>query len=450
MISATICALLSFAYIHNNMKIKIFILFVFFFTSLKNSWGQCCRCCRAGNELITNGDFNFGNVGFSTAYTFSNTAAPGRCGIVTNARTANPNNWASCTDHTSGSGKFIWYDLSNTSNTNMWTQRIDNLTPNANYVFSCWINTLDPHSPATIGFLINGQSVSSSFIAPGTLCNWVQKTFVWNAGSDSSALITITNLSTISEGNDIGIDDISFKKCSPISIIYPDVIICNGQNYTLPNGTIVNTPGTYIDTLPTADGCDSLRITTIKSAAQIVIKQQICEGQSYFGYNTTGVYIDSFKTVNGCDSIRKLQLAVNKKSFIAIKKTICEGQYFLGHSVSGIYLDTLRSVNDCDSVINTKLTVKFNCEPYFPNAFTPNGDKKNDTFKILNVDEIENYQLSIYNKWGSKVFDTENYLEGWDGKFKLILQPEGIYVWNSSFTLLGKYRQLKGTVILLR
>ncbi len=432
------------------MKIKILLLLLIFSISIQNSWGQCCPCCRAGNELITNGDFNLGNAGFSTAYTFSNTTAPGRCGIVTNARNANPNNWASCTDHTSGSGRFIWYDLSNTSNTNMWTERIDKLTPNANYVFSCWINTLDPKSPATIGFLINGQSATSSFTAPSSLCSWMQKIFVWNAGSSSSALITITNLSAVSEGNDIGIDDISFKMCSPISIIYPEVIICNGQNYTLPNGTIVNAPGTYIDTLPTADGCDSLRITTIKYAAQRFVNQQICEGQSYIGYNTTGVYVDSFKTVNGCDSVRTLRLTVNKKSFTAIEKTICDGQYFLGHSVSGIYLDTLQSVNNCDSVINTKLTVKINCDPYFPNAFTPNNDRKNETFKILNVDDIENYQLSIYNKWGNKVFETLHYLVGWDGKFKNILQPNGIYLWKSSFVLQGKSQKMKGTVVLLR
>lgn len=429
---------------------KIIIFLIIFSISFKKSWGQCCRCCRAGNELITNGDFSLGNAGFTTAYTFSYYAAPGRYGIVTNSQIANPNYWAGCSDHTTGSGNFIWYDLSNSSNTNLWTQIINNLTPNSNYIFSCWVNTLDPNSPATIGFLINGQAACSVFTASATLCNWVQKTFVWSSGNSQSATITISNQSAFSIGNDIGIDDISFKKCSPISISYPDVILCNGQNYTLPNGTIVNTPGTYTDTLQTADGCDSLRITTIKSTAQTSIHQNICEGQTYLGYNSTGVYIDSLKTINGCDSIRILQLTLNKKSYTAIEKIICEGQSFMGHSVSGFYSDTLYSQTNCDSIINTKLTVKFNCEPYFPNAFTPNNDKTNDFFKILNVHEIEKYHLTIFNKWGFKVFETQNFTIGWDGKLKTILQPTGVYVWNSSFTLLGKHHQMKGTVILLR
>ncbi len=282
------------------------------------------------------------------------------------------------------------------------------------------------------------------------MCTWVQKTFVWNAGNSQSAIIAITNKSIFFQGNDVGIDDISFKKCSPISIVYPDVIICNGSNYTLPNGTVVNMPGTYIDTLPTADGCDSLRITTIKTFAQTNFEETICAGRTFLGYNATGNYIDSFKTINNCDSIRILNLTVNKNSFTALEKTICAGESFLEHTNSGIYFDTLRNSTNCDSVINTKLTVKPNCEPYFPSAFTPNNDRKNDFFKALNADALENYQLTIYSKWGNKVFETTNYNEGWDGKFNNNVQDKGVYTWQSSFILLGKGRKMKGTVMLLR
>lgn len=412
--------------------------------------GQCCRCCRAGNELIKNCDFSLGNVGFTTSYLFSNSAIHGTYGIVTNSKPPNPNNWASCTDHTTGTGKFAWFDLADTANAVMWSQKINFIIPNSNYTFSCWINTIDPNAPAEINFLINGQAAAPIFTAPSTLCNWVQKTFVWNAGNSQSAIISITNKSIISHGNDIGIDDISFKKCLPISIVYPDVIICNGGNYTLPNGTIVNTPGTYIDTLPTADGCDSLRITTIKTFAQTNLEETICAGQTFLGYNATGIYIDSFKTVNNCDSIRILDLTVYKNSFTALEKTICAGESFLEHTSSGFYFDTLRNSLNCDSVINTKLTVKPNCEPYFPNAFTPNNDKKNDVFKVLNADALQTYHLIVYNKWGNKVFETKNYKESWDGKIKNNPQPTGVYTWQSSFTLLGKSRQMKGTVILLK
>ena len=389
-------------------------------------------------------------MGFTSAHSYFANSQPGRYGIVTNSRTANPNNWASCTDHTTGTGKFIWFDLSTTPDVIMWSQKITNITPNANYTFSCWLNTLFPVNPAEINFLINGQAATNVYTASTTLCTWVQKTFVWNAGNNQSATITLTNKTILFGGNDVGIDDISFKKCSPISIVYPEVIICDGGNYTLPNGTVVNMPGTYIDTLPTADGCDSLRITTIKSFAQTNLEETICAGQTFLGYSTTGIYIDSFKTVNNCDSIRILDLTVNKNSFTALEKTICAGESFLEHTASGIYFDTLRNSTNCDSVINTKLTVKPNCEPYFANAFTPNNDKKNDLFKVLNADALENYHLTVYNKWGNKVFVTKNYNDGWDGKINNNPQATGVYTWQSSFSLLGKSRKMKGTVTLLR
>lgn len=432
------------------MRIKILISLIVFSSSINSSWGQCCRCCRAGNELIKNGDFSLGNTGFSSSYTFAFSSLPGKYGIVTDSRTANPNNWASCKDHTTGTGRFAWFDLADTANAIMWSQKINNITANANYTFSCWINSLFAGAPPEVNFLINGQPATTVFTASTSLCTWVQKTFVWNAGSSQSAIIAITNKSIFFQGNDVGIDDISFKKCSPISIAYPDVIICNGDNYTLPNGTVVNMPGTYIDTLPTADGCDSLRITTIKTFAQTNLEETICAGQTMLGYNATGIYVDSFKTVNNCDSVRILDLTVNKNSFTVLEKTICAGESFLEHTTTGIYFDTLRNSTNCDSVINTKLTVKPNCEPYFPTAFTPNNDRKNDFFKALNADALENYQLTIYNKWGNKIFETKDYAVGWDGKFNSNLQATGVYTWRSSFTLLGSGRQMKGTIILLR
>ena len=48
----------------------------------------------------------------------------------------------------------------------------------------------------------------------------------------------------------------------------------------------------------------------------------------------------------------------------------------------------------------------FNCEAYVPNAFTPDGDHKNDVFiPILECDIIE-YKLNIFNRWGQLVFST--------------------------------------------
>ena len=53
---------------------------------------------------------------------------------------------------------------------------------------------------------------------------------------------------------------------------------------------------------------------------------------------------------------------------------------------------------------------------FMPNAFSPNADGLNDSYKpITNWNAVENYQLSVYNRWGNLIFDTHEIGRGWDG-----------------------------------
>lgn len=56
------------------------------------------------------------------------------------------------------------------------------------------------------------------------------------------------------------------------------------------------------------------------------------------------------------------------------------------------------------------------CEITIPNVFTPNGDGVNDHFFIDNLINYPYSQLEIYNRWGKKVYSTNNYQNDWDGK----------------------------------
>ena len=52
-----------------------------------------------------------------------------------------------------------------------------------------------------------------------------------------------------------------------------------------------------------------------------------------------------------------------------------------------------------------------------PNVFTPNGDKINDTFEIQYIDVLyPGSSLRIYNRWGKKVYESDNYKNDWDGE----------------------------------
>lgn len=67
---------------------------------------------------------------------------------------------------------------------------------------------------------------------------------------------------------------------------------------------------------------------------------------------------------------------------------------------------------------------------YIPNSFTPNGDFRNETFKPLGDGiDTENYHFMIFDRWGEKLFETDDLNEGWDGTYKGNLVASGIYVW---------------------
>jgi len=91
------------------------------------------------------------------------------------------------------------------------------------------------------------------------------------------------------------------------------------------------------------------------------------------------------------------------------------------------------------------------CDIYLPNAFTPNGDGKNDKFHILTTGHHAIRTFMVMNRWGQKVFDTHDENEGWDGKFKGEDLPIGTYYYYIKYlcsdnTLLEK----KGEIVLIR
>ena len=66
---------------------------------------------------------------------------------------------------------------------------------------------------------------------------------------------------------------------------------------------------------------------------------------------------------------------------------------------------------------------------YAPTGFTPNGDGLNDVFKIKIIGETTVHLLKIYNRWGELVYNNPDMNKNWDGKFKSLELPAGVYVW---------------------
>ncbi|MBK8678080.1 MAG: PKD domain-containing protein [Sphingobacteriales bacterium] len=86
-----------------------------------------------------------------------------------------------------------------------------------------------------------------------------------------------------------------------------------------------------------------------------------------------------------------------------------------------------------------------------PNAFTPDGDKLNDTFFVLGREHITQLELRIYNRWGQLVYQTNDPMSGWDGTFKNEPQEMEVYVYTvQAVVKSGRVINFSGNLTLLR
>ena len=159
---------------------------------------------------------------------------------------------------------------------------------------------------------------------------------------------------------------------------------------------------------------------------------------------------------------------------IGIDTTICIGDQVVLEVDAGYdaYLWSNNSAMNSITISNTgiywvivsKKTCKiidsievFNCPPIFnvPNVFTPNGDGSNDYFDI-EYQNIYEFEIKIYNRWGRIVYKGNSLENPWDGKIKGQDAIEGVYFWEiqyQEYSGLGNgtgEKSVKGTVSLYR
>ncbi|HEY6162591.1 MAG TPA: CotH kinase family protein [Bacteroidia bacterium] len=85
-----------------------------------------------------------------------------------------------------------------------------------------------------------------------------------------------------------------------------------------------------------------------------------------------------------------------------------------------------------------------------PNAFSPNGDGNNDILFVLG-NNVQHFELNIYNRWGQRVFTTTNQADGWDGTFKGQKLNNGVFAYSLVYTTYdGSQHQKKGNITLIR
>lgn len=106
---------------------------------------------------------------------------------------------------------------------------------------------------------------------------------------------------------------------------------------------------------------------------------------------------------------------------------------FASGFAQGEYQVVVTDANGCttsDSQVVEEATPKI----VLPNAFSPNGDSSNDTFRPANSCPVE-YNLTVYSRWGTVIFQTSDITIGWDGTFEGSPAPQGKYSYFASWVI---------------
>lgn len=214
-------------------------------TSTTSAIKYFCTSLIMGPNLVVNGNFNAGNAGFTSDYSYKTppNSAAGEYYIGPNAQGWNPL-MSPCNDHTTGSGNMMLVNGATVPGVTVWKQTV-NVMPNTNYAFSIWIQTVNNADPGRLRFTINNKEIGTP-INSGSACTWMRFYTTWNSGSSNTAAIEIVNRNTVFSGNDFALDDISFAAVtvrrdsvqisveSPVVTTRTDTTLCNLASVTLP------------------------------------------------------------------------------------------------------------------------------------------------------------------------------------------------------------------------
>jgi hypothetical protein len=170
--------------------------------------------CDSQANLITNGNFESGAIGFGSDYVFSpSTGVP--TGVFAVVNSPFPWNTAGPTffDHTSGSGLMHLSNGSANVNHRVWYSSIS-VVPGQTYTFSFWAASwgnnggVDPSAPR-VRVEVDSQQIGSDFAVQASNGAWTQWSGAWTPTVSGSVVLSIRNVNAVGFGNDLALDDLA-------------------------------------------------------------------------------------------------------------------------------------------------------------------------------------------------------------------------------------------------
>ncbi|MCB9295156.1 MAG: gliding motility-associated C-terminal domain-containing protein [Lewinellaceae bacterium] len=297
------------------------------------------------------------------------------------------------------------------------------------------------------------------------------------------------------EGEEVLLDEAGCDSVVQVSLFFAphsfDTIrasACRGDGFSVNVGGVEYNEGNPFgqETLANQYGCDSVvtidlyfepQDTTIRDFEACAGEQVDVDGLAYEAGTITPI---SLPVSDGCDSVVLIRVAAKPLPEVDVDSVleITLGQPFafdvglapgqqpqwapagaltcIGCPNPGLLPGQfpervqLAVVGDNGCAANYEIALRYICNPYIPNAFSPNGDGRNDRFQAYINCPVEEVRLEVYDRWGGRVFQSESAEDGWDGLVRGKPAPVGVYVYTLAFMENGQEKVISGEVNLLR
>lgn len=120
-------------------------------------------------------------------------------------------------------------------------------------------------------------------------------------------------------------------------------------------------------------------------------------------------------------------------------------------TATGTYAVTVTNAEGCTATATIIVNDHCASAMLLPTGFSPNNDGRNDVFHAVYTPDLKRFHLTIYNRWGEKIFETTDVTQGWDGTYRNVPQPIGTYIWYADYAFdSGTSKSESGNITLLR
>lgn len=466
--------------------------------------GRAQLCNGSLGDPIVNITFGSGaNPGFplsaiGTGYTYLSTDCPndGQYAIRNSTTACHGNTWHTLTrDHTGDAQGYFMLVNASFQPSDFYVDTVRNLCANTTYEFAAWImNVMNlerwgPSILPNVTFQIEKpdgtvlKKVTTGDMPVTASPQWKQYGFWFSTPPGlQKVVLRITNNAPGGIGNDLALDDITFRPCGPgvKAVIAGDgdtLDVCEDELGTFPlqsevvdgyvspfyqwqistnNGTTwTDIPGanslTY-NAQPTAVGTYQYRLTV---AEQENASLKLCR-------------VASNRLVIGVHPLPEVEAGPDRRMIKGFPTTLSgtvKGSNITYTWSPSLYLsdpNNLAPVVDAseDMLYTLAAETAFGCRDedvakvqvandlYVPNAFSPNSDGINDTWRIPFLDTYLEADVRVYNRYGQEVYHSEGALVNWDGVYRHKPLPLGVYVY---VIRIRKWQKtLKGTITIVR